>query len=51
MKFRELFEIAEKNGWMDKEIAVQYRDGGGDYCGTDDYIYFCEDDETGKIVL
>ena len=36
---------------MDKEVAVQYRDGGGDYYGTDDHIYLYEDDETGKIVL
>jgi len=42
LTFRELYEIAKERGWLDKKIEIQFRDGGGDYAGTDNTIYLVE---------
>lgn len=35
MTVKELYEWAVENKAEDLEIEIQYRDGGGYYCGTD----------------
>ena len=35
MTVKELYEWATENKAEDLEIEIQYRDGGGFYCGTD----------------
>lgn len=35
MTVKELYEWAIENKAEDLEIEIQYRDGGGFYCGTD----------------
>lgn len=35
MTLRELIEWAKKNDYLDLEVCVQYRDGGGLYYGED----------------
>lgn len=42
LTFRDLYEIAKEKGWLDKKIEIQYRDGGGDYYGTDTCLYLAE---------
>lgn len=36
MTVRELYAWAEKNGALDYDIEIPYRDGGGYYFGCDD---------------
>ena len=36
MTIRELYQWAEYNDALDLDIEIQYRDGGGSYCGVDD---------------
>ena len=36
MTVKELYEWAEQNRALDFDIEIQYRDGGGSYCGRDD---------------
>ena len=53
MTVNELIEALEKikdDGKGDYEIAVQYRDGGGDYFGVDDDIS-CYVNETKKRII
>jgi hypothetical protein len=42
LTIRDLYEIAKEKGWLDKKIEIQFRDGGGDYPGTDNLIYLEE---------
>ena len=35
MTVKEFYEWAKENEAEDLEIEIQYRDGGGTYCGTD----------------
>lgn len=42
LTIRDLYEIAKEKGWLDKKIEIQFRDGGGDYYGTDNLIYLVE---------
>lgn len=36
MTVRELYEWAKSNGALELDIEIQYRDGGGFYCGVDE---------------
>lgn len=54
MKVSELIEALEKlkdAGKGDYEMAVQYRDGGGYYCGEDDDISLDVDETRKRVVL
>lgn len=58
MTITELYEWAMLNNCENLDIEIQYRDGGGDYSGTDDDLYLVVDDKssdypkhTDKVVI
>lgn len=53
MNIEELIKVLEqiKEDHGNIEVRVQYRDEGGDYCGTDDEIKLEIDTEGGEEVL
>lgn len=50
MTVQELYEYAKKYGVSDYEIRVKYRDEGGEYPGTDAYLYLSAEKE-GKVLV
>ena len=50
MTVQELYEYAKQCGVSDYEIRVQYRDDGGEYQGTDAFLYLLAEKE-GKVLV
>ena len=51
MTVQELYEYAKQCGVSDYEIRVQYRDDGGEYQGTDAFLYLLAEKEEKVLVL
>ena len=51
MTVQELYEYAKQHGVLDYEIRVQYRDDGGEYQGTDAFLYLSAEKEEKVLVL
>lgn len=52
MTIKELYEWALQNQALEMDIEIQYRDGGGCYCGTDDCVVpEIEERGYGKVVV
>lgn len=49
MTGKELIQWIEEHNAQDLIFEVQYRDGGGDYCGTDEMLYLII--EENKVIL
>ena len=50
MTVQELYEYAKQCGVSDYEIRVQFRDDGGEYQGTDAFLYLLAEKE-GKVLV
>ena len=50
MTVQELYEYAKQRGVSDYDIRVQYRDDGGEYQGTDAFLYLLAEKE-GKVLV
>ena len=50
MTVQELYEYAKQRGLLDYEIRVQYRDDGGEYQGTDAFLYLLAE-KKGKVLV
>ena len=51
---RDLYEWALEHGVENCDIEIQYRDGGGSYCGTDSASFDgieIEDRRYGKVIV
>lgn len=46
-------DLKEKLEALDENmtVVVQFRDGGGDYSGQDDIVYFEVDKENNRVIL
>ena len=51
MTVQDLYEYAKQRGLLDYEIRVQYRDDGGEYQGTDAFLYLSAEKEEKVLVL
>ena len=51
MTVQELYEYAKQRGLLDYEIRVQYRDDGGEYQGTDAFLYLLAEKEEKVLML
>lgn len=49
MTGKELIKWIEEHDAQEFTFEVQYRDGGGDYYGTDEYLYLAI--ENNKVIL
>lgn len=51
MTVKDLYDYAKEKGMLNYEIAVKYRDEGGEYQGVDNYIYLDKNDDEKVLVL
>lgn len=51
MTVQELYEYAKHRDILDHEIRIQYRDDGGEYQGTDTYLYLFVEKKAKALVL
>ena len=50
MTVQELYEYAKQRDILDYEVRVQFRDDGGEYQGTDAFLYLLAEKE-GKVLV
>ncbi|HHT96352.1 MAG TPA: hypothetical protein GXZ90_00430 [Clostridiales bacterium] len=51
MTGRELILLLTENGLLDYEIEVQYRDGGGEYTGTEKIAALYDIQHESKVIV
>ena len=51
MTVQELYEYAKQRDILDYEVRVQFRDDGGEYQGTDAFLYLLAEKEEKVLML